>query len=298
MRAIDIVERALTQYGSPVYVRHEIVHNRHVVDSLRTRGAVFVEDVSDIPPGAVTIFSAHGVSGEVERAAEKRGLDVIDATCPLVRRVHNEGRRYAELGYDVVLIGHRGHPEVVGTSGQIDGRLHIVSTTEEVAQLEIQDPQHVAFITQTTLSLDDTRDTIAALKQRFPAIVGQDTRDICYATQNRQNAVLALLDQIELLLVIGSANSSNANRLCEIGTAKGVPSHLIDGPEMLDRSWLTGVGCVGITAGASTPEVLVQETIARLATWRHVTIEEFPGREESVRFRVPDRLAGQLQVTA
>jgi 4-hydroxy-3-methylbut-2-en-1-yl diphosphate reductase len=297
VRAIDIVERALALYGAPVYVRHEIVHNKHVVDRLRARGAVFVEDVAEIPPGALTIFSAHGVSGAVERAAEDRSLDVIDATCPLVRRVHNEGRRYAGEGYDVVLIGHRGHPEVEGTSGQIPGRLHIVSAAADVASLRVDDPQRVAFITQTTLSLNDTRDTIAALKRRFPAIVGQDTRDICYATQNRQNAVIALLDRIELLLVIGSANSSNANRLREIGEAKGVRAHLIDGPAMLSREWLAGVGSLGITAGASTPEVLVQDTVARLATWRRVMLEEFAGREEGVRFRVPDRLAGQQQAT-
>jgi 4-hydroxy-3-methylbut-2-enyl diphosphate reductase len=290
VRAIDIVERALDQTGAPVYVRHEIVHNTHVVDRLRQRGAIFVEDVADIPCGSVTVFSAHGVGREVETAAEARQLDVIDATCPLVRKVHNEGRRYAEKGYDVVLIGHAGHPEVDGTLGQIDGRLHVVGTTADVATLDIADPSRVAFITQTTLSIYDTRDVIAALKARFPDIIGPDTRDICYATQNRQKAVLDLVEHVQLLLVIGSSNSSNSNRLREIGEGAGIPSYLIDGPAMLDRAWLRGIETVGLTAGASAPECLVQETIATLSTFREVTVEVCDGIDETVHFRLPQRL--------
>lgn len=289
VRAVEIVERALERYGAPIYVRHEIVHNKHVVAELAARGAVFVDDVTEIPEGAITIFSAHGVSPDVEQSADARGLDVIDATCPLVRRVHNEGRRYSQQNYDVVLIGHRGHPEVEGTSGQIGGRLHIVSTPEDVTRLSIEDPDRVAFVTQTTLSLTDTQDTIAALKRRYPAIVGQDTRDICYATQNRQNAVKDLLSRVDLLLVVGSANSSNTSRLCEIGINAGVPSYLIDNPEAIDVRWLDGVRTVGITAGASAPEVLVQDTVKALASVRRVVVSEMDGRDEAVRFRLPDR---------
>lgn len=291
VRAVQIVEEALLRYGPPIYVRHEIVHNKYVVAGLSKRGAIFVDDVDQVPEGAITIFSAHGVSPDVEQAADARHLDVIDATCPLVRRVHNEGRRYAERGYDVVLIGHRGHPEVEGTSGQIGGRLHIVATPDEVDLVAVSDPERVAFVTQTTLSLTDTQDTISALKRRFPAIVGQDTRDICYATQNRQNAVADLIKRIELLLVVGSANSSNTTRLREIGSNAGLASHLIDTPQMIDPEWLTGITTLGITAGASAPEVLVQATVRHLATLRDVTVEEMPGRDETVRFRLPERLS-------
>jgi 4-hydroxy-3-methylbut-2-enyl diphosphate reductase len=296
VRAVQIVEEALQRYGAPIYVRHEIVHNKHVVAGLMERGAVFVDDVSEIPEGAITIFSAHGVAPDVERSADARHLDVIDATCPLVRRVHNEGRRYTQQGYDVVLIGHRGHPEVEGTSGQIGGRLHIVSTPAEVAAIQVDDPARVAFVTQTTLSLSDTQTTIAALKQRFPGIVGQDTRDICYATQNRQNAVADLLQRVDLLLVVGSANSSNTTRLQEIGRSAGVPSYLIDGPSMIDIDWLQNVSTVGITAGASAPEVLVQDTVQFLASLRPVVVTEMDGREEAVRFRMPDRFVAKAEV--
>jgi 4-hydroxy-3-methylbut-2-enyl diphosphate reductase len=290
VRAIDIVERALTLGKNPVYVRHEIVHNKHVVETLKGRGAVFVDETDQIPEGALAIFSAHGVSKEVEREATARKLDVIDATCPLVHKVHNEGRRYAERGFDVVLIGHAGHPEVEGTRGQISGRLHVVGTLADIAALNVEDPSKVAFITQTTLSVDDTRDLIAALRARYPAIIGPDTRDICYATQNRQRAVKEMTRDAGLVLVIGSANSSNSNRLRELAEADGVPSYLIDGPQSLDPAWLDGVACVGLTAGASAPETLVEATLAALARWRTISVEILAGREENVVFKTPERL--------
>jgi len=290
VRAIDIVERALTLGKNPVYVRHEIVHNKHVVETLKGRGAVFVDETDQIPEGALTIFSAHGVSKDVERAAAERRLDVIDATCPLVHKVHNEGRRYAERGFDVILIGHAGHPEVEGTRGQIGGRLHVVGTLADIAALQIADPDKVAFITQTTLSVDDTRDLIGALRARFPAIIGPDTRDICYATQNRQRAVKEMTRAANLVLVIGSANSSNSNRLRELAEADGVPSYLIDGPQSLDPAWLDGVACMGLTAGASAPETLVEATLAALARWRTISVEILAGREENVVFKTPERL--------
>ena len=290
VRAIDIVERALTLGKNPVYVRHEIVHNKHVVETLKGRGAVFVDETDQIPEGALTIFSAHGVSKDVERAAAERRLDVIDATCPLVHKVHNEGRRYAERGFDVILIGHAGHPEVEGTRGQIGGRLHVVGTLADIAALQIADPDKVAFVTQTTLSVDDTRDLIAALRARYPAIIGPDTRDICYATQNRQRAVKEMTRAANLVLVIGSANSSNSNRLRELAEADGVPSYLIDGPQSLDPAWLDGVACMGLTAGASAPETLVEATLAALARWRTISVEILAGREENVVFKTPERL--------
>jgi 4-hydroxy-3-methylbut-2-enyl diphosphate reductase len=290
VRAIDIVERALTLGKNPVYVRHEIVHNKHVVETLKGRGAVFVDETDQIPEGALAIFSAHGVSKEVEREATARKLDVIDATCPLVHKVHNEGRRYADRGFDVVLIGHAGHPEVEGTRGQISGRLHVVGTLADIAALNVEDPSKIAFITQTTLSVDDTRDLIAALRARYPAIIGPDTRDICYATQNRQRAVKEMTRDAGLVLVIGSANSSNSNRLRELAEADGVPSYLIDGPQSLDPAWLDGVACVGLTAGASAPETLVEATLAALARWRTISVEILAGREENVVFKTPERL--------
>jgi 4-hydroxy-3-methylbut-2-enyl diphosphate reductase len=290
-RAIDIVERALEKYGAPVYVRHEIVHNKRVVDTLRNRGAIFVEEVDEVPTGAVTIFSAHGVSQKVESGAKLRDLDVIDATCPLVTKVHKEGRRYAEKGYDIVLIGHLGHPEVEGTLGQIPGTVHVISEPHEVATLSVRDPERVAFVTQTTLSVNDTKDVIAALKARFPAIIGPDTRDICYATQNRQTAVIELCKQIDLLLVVGAHNSSNSNRLREIGENFGLPSYLIEDAGMLDLAWLEGVKTVGVTAGASAPETLVQETIAKLRSIRNVSVETLDGVRENVHFKLPAELA-------
>jgi 4-hydroxy-3-methylbut-2-enyl diphosphate reductase len=291
VRAIDIVEQALRLYGAPVYVRHEIVHNKHVVASLRARGAIFVDDVEEIPHGALTVFSAHGVSRLVEQGAAARDLDVIDATCPLVHKVHAEGRRYAERGYDVVLIGHEGHAEVEGTRGQIGGRLHVVGTRRDIDRIEVSDPSRVAYVTQTTLSLFDTMDVISALKQRFPAAVGQQTKDICYATQNRQNAVVELAREAQLILVVGSANSSNSNRLREIAEATGVAAHLIDSAGDLDPSWLEGVHTLGLTAGASAPESIVLDTIETLGELRAVSIETMPGVEEAVQFKLPARVA-------
>ncbi|WP_261403664.1 4-hydroxy-3-methylbut-2-enyl diphosphate reductase [Chenggangzhangella methanolivorans] len=295
VRAIEIVERALAAHGAPVYVRHEIVHNAHVVEALKARGAIFVDEVDEIPEGAVTVFSAHGVGRSVETAAAARGLDVIDAICPLVNRVHKEGARYASLGFDVVLIGHEGHPEVEGTRGRIDGRLHVIATVEEARAIKVSDPDHVAFVTQTTLSVSDTSDVIAALKSRFPAIVGPDTRDICYATQNRQAAVIALAREVDAILVVGAKNSSNSNRLREIGEAAGRPSWLIGDASEIDLGWLERAERVGITAGASAPERLVEEAVARLADWRPVTVETAEGPEETVQFRLPPRLAPDLR---
>ncbi len=290
-RAIDIVERALQKYGAPVYVRHEIVHNKHVVETLKERGAIFVKEVDEVPVGAVTIFSAHGVARRVVDSADERSLDVIDATCPLVTKVHKEGQRYIEKGFEVVLIGHLGHPEGEGTLGQIPGTVHVLSEVEEVERLTVSDPERVAYVTQTTLSVNDTKDVIEALKAKYPKIVGPDTRDICYATQNRQTAVLELADQVDLLLVVGAQNSSNSNRLREIGEHNGVPSYLIADRTMLDPAWLNGVSVVGITAGASAPETLVQGVIDQLRDLRDVTVETLKGVEESVHFKLPPELA-------
>ncbi len=290
VRAIETVEMAIDQHKAPVYVRHEIVHNTHVVERLRDRGAVFVGEVDQIPHGSVTIFSAHGVSRMVEAAAAARDLNVIDATCPLVHRVHLQGRRYAEKGYDIVLIGHEGHAEVEGTRGQISGRLHVIGSESAVEGLAVLDDARVAYITQTTLSVQDTRGIIAALKRRFPGIVGPDTRNICYATQNRQVAMRDLADRSDLILVVGSRSSSNTTRLREVGEQYGVPSHLVEGPQTVDAGWFSGVQTVGITAGASAPEVLVQAVIQHLAAFRTVTVEELDGVEEGVVFRLPSGL--------
>lgn len=295
VRAVEIVERALELHGAPVYVRHHIVHNEKVVAWLVEKGAIFVDEVDEVPPGAVTIFSAHGVSRQVESGAQERGLDVIDATCPLVRRVHREGARYAAMGYDIVLVGHAGHAEVEGTTGQIDGRVHVIGTVEEVAGLEIADPGRVAYVTQTTLSVLDTQEIIAALQARFPAIVGPDTRDICYATQNRQKAVLALAERVDAIIVVGSPNSSNTTRLRELGQ-RSVPSHLVADVSEIEPSWLDGVKVLGVTAGASAPERLVEAVVAHLASLRDVTIGVLDGIDETVVFRLPDRLAGGKQL--
>ena len=290
-RAIEIVERALKKYGPPIYVRHEIVHNRHVVEDLRTRGAVFVDELDEVPPGARTIFSAHGVAKRIEEWAAERDLPVIDATCPLVAKVHNEGRRYASQGREIVLVGHAGHPEVEGTIGQMPAKVHLVQTVDDVARLGAADPEKLAYITQTTLSVDDTRHIIAALKDRFPTIVGPDVRDICYATQNRQQAVRELAQAVDVILVVGSRNSSNSNRLREIGQELGKPAYLVDDADALEAAWFQGVGSVGLTAGASAPETLVQGVIAGLRRFGEIEISTLTGVEENVRFRFPAELA-------
>lgn len=290
-RAIDIVERALNKFGPPIYVRHEIVHNRHVVEDLRARGAVFVDELDEVPEGAWTVFSAHGVARKVVQAAADRTLPVIDATCPLVAKVHAEGRRYASQGREIVLIGHAGHAEVEGTIGQIDGTVYLVQTVEDALGLEVDNPDRLAYITQTTLSVDDTRGIIAALKKRFPAIVGPDVKDICYATQNRQEAVHHLAEQVDLILVVGSKNSSNSNRLREIGTELGRPAYLIDDAGHLQPEWFNGVTRVGLTAGASAPEILVQDVIEGLRRFGHVEIELLAGTPEDVKFKLPAEVA-------
>jgi 4-hydroxy-3-methylbut-2-enyl diphosphate reductase len=289
-RAIEIVERALEKYGPPIYVRHEIVHNRHVVERLRAKGAQFVDEIDEIPPGAVTIFSAHGVASAIETRAGERGLPVLDATCPLVSKVHIEGQRYANQGREIILIGHAGHPEIEGTMGRITGKVHLISRPEEVAKLKVGDPDKLAFITQTTLSVDDTRAVIEALKERFPSIVGPDTKDICYATQNRQRATLELAKIVDIVLVVGAPNSSNSNRLREIAAEFGVPSYLIEDAAALDPAWLDGVSAVGITAGASAPDELVEELVERLRELDEIEIQRLPGVTENVRFRMPAQL--------
>ena len=290
-RAIEIVERALAKFGPPIYVRHEIVHNRHVVEDLRRRGAVFVDELHEIPPGGMTVFSAHGVAKRVEQVARERDLPVIDATCPLVAKVHAEGRRYAAGGREIVLVGHAGHAEVEGTIGQIPGRVHLVQTVEDVAVLDVGTPDQLAYVTQTTLSVDDTRGIIAALKSRFPDIVGPDVRDICYATQNRQQAVRNLAQQVEMILVVGSRNSSNSNRLREIGAELGLPSYLVDDAAALQPEWFAGVGTVGLTAGASAPEMLVQGVIEGLRRFGPVEVAALEGVAEDVRFKFPAEVA-------
>ena len=289
-RAITIVEKALKRYQPPVYVRHEIVHNRRVVDNLKAKGVKFVEKIELIPDESIVVFSAHGVSQKVEQDTLERGLQPIDATCPLVSKVHLEGRRYATKGYEVILIGHENHPEVEGTLGQIPGPVFLVSDLKDVAALKIRDPEKVAYITQTTLSVDDTRDVIAALRQRFPKIMGPDVRDICYATQNRQAAVRKLAAQVDLILVVGAQNSSNSNRLCEVGRDSGVPSHLVEDPAKVDPEWLHGRETIGITAGASTPEELVQDLIEKLREFADLEVSTMDGIKENVRFSLPASL--------
>jgi 4-hydroxy-3-methylbut-2-enyl diphosphate reductase len=289
-RAIEIVEKALEIYGPPVYVRHEIVHNKRVVETLKAKGARFVEEIDEIPEGAITIFSAHGVSQRVEDDASLRDLPVLDATCPLVAKVHKEGQRYAEQGYEVVLIGHEGHPEVEGTMGRIPGKVHLVEDVEDVRRLVVADPEKVAYVTQTTLSVDDTREVIEALKRRFSEIVGPDVKDICYATQNRQAAVRELAKQVDLLLVVGARNSSNSNRLREIGHESGVPTYLLEDVSAFDQRWLENVNSVGITAGASTPEELISEIVEKLRQFRNIAVSYMTGIEEHVQFKLPDQL--------
>ena len=291
VRAIEIVERALERHGAPVYVRHEIVHNKAVVDGLRAKGAVFVEDLDEVPPQAVTIFSAHGVARTVEADAGARALRVLDATCPLVAKVHLQGRQYAAGGRTVILIGHPGHPEVEGTMGQIDGRVLLVRDAREAEALDLPPDTPVAYVTQTTLSVDDTRGVIAALRRRFTDIVGPDVRDICYATQNRQRAVRDLCRQVDVLLVVGAPNSSNSNRLREIGAETGTPTWLLADGSELDPAWVAGAAVVGITAGASAPEAMVEHVIAALRSLGPVEVSTLDGIEEHIEFRLPRALA-------
>ncbi|WP_177419199.1 4-hydroxy-3-methylbut-2-enyl diphosphate reductase [endosymbiont of Lamellibrachia barhami] len=294
-RAIEIVERALDLLGAPIYVRHEVVHNRFVVESLRKRGAIFVDELSDIPDNNTVIFSAHGVSQTVRREAEARDLRIFDATCPLVTKVHLEVARYCGEGYEVILIGHLGHPEVEGTMGQClqqekSAHIHLVVTPEDVAALQIDQPDKIAFVTQTTLSMDDTARIIKALQARFPNIAGPKKNDICYATQNRQDAVKDLAEQCDMVLVVGSPNSSNSNRLREIADKYGTPAYLIDGPEDIDKSWLEGMAHIGVTAGASAPEVLVKTVTDQLMQWGAEKVDESSGKREEVVFSLPKAL--------
>jgi 4-hydroxy-3-methylbut-2-enyl diphosphate reductase len=293
-RAIDIVERALELFGPPIYVRHEVVHNRHVVERLRALGAVFVDELAEVPAGATVIFSAHGVSSAVEQEAHGRRLTVFNATCPLVTKVHMEVQRYAREGRDVILIGHAGHPEVEGTMGRFDGsfggRIHLVEDLGDVAALAVREPASLALVTQTTLSVDDTAEIVAALKARFPELASPRHEDICYATQNRQDAVKKLLEQCDVLLVVGSRTSSNSNRLRELADRAGVPGYLVDGPDDLRAEWFAGKAAVGVTAGASAPELLVQQVVTRLAEWGGRRPHEVIGREERVFFTLPREL--------
>ncbi len=289
-RAIEIVERALAIHGAPIYVRHEVVHNKFVVADLRAKGAVFVEDLAEVPEGATVIFSAHGVSQAVRREAESRRLKVFDATCPLVTKVHVEVERMRDAGREIVMIGHRGHPEVEGTMGQSEGGMHLVEAPEDVASLAVKDANNIAFVTQTTLSVDDAQQTILALKARYPAIVGPKKDDICYATQNRQDAVKALARQCEVVIVVGSPNSSNSNRLREVAENQGVPAFMVDNAMELDPQWVAGKSVVGVTAGASAPEILVQQVIERLRALGADRVTPLAGIEEKVTFSLPRSL--------
>ena len=286
-RAIDIVERALDRFGAPIYVRHEVVHNRQVVDDLREKGAVFVEEVDEIPEGATAIYSAHGVSQAVREQAKERGLQIFDATCPLVTKVHIEVVRHHKEGREVILIGHANHPEVEGTMGQVDGGIQLISTPEDVWNLEVADPDNVAYVTQTTLSMDDTAGVVAALQERFPNIAGPRGDDICYATQNRQDAVKKLAEQADLVLVVGAPNSSNSNRLVEVARRCGAEGYLVQSAEEIDEAWLAGCARVGVTAGASAPEHLVQGVIDRLQAVGGTGPRDLEGPEEGVHFAIP-----------
>ena len=290
VRAIDIVEKALDKYGEPVYVRHEIVHNKHVVNTLKSKGARFVEELDEVPNGAVTVFSAHGVPQSVVKTAQDRGLPVLDATCPLVSKVHNQGKRYVAHGRTLILIGHAGHPEVEGTMGQVGAPVHLVQDEADVGKLEIPTSTPVAYITQTTLSIDDTKGIIVALKNRFSDIVGPETSDICYATQNRQTSVRELAKLADVILVVGAANSSNSNRLREIGIEEGLPSYLINDGSELKPEWVKGKKVVGLTAGASAPEELVKHVIEALERIEPVTVETMDGKKEHIEFRLPAEL--------
>lgn len=293
-RAIDIVERALELHGAPIYVRHEIVHNRYVVSTLRDKGAVFIDDLDQAPKGAIVVFSAHGVSQTVRKEADDRGLNVFDATCPLVTKVHIEVKRMRAVGREVIMIGHRGHPEVEGTLGQAEGGIYLVETAEDVAVLQVADPENLAYVTQTTLSVDDAAVVAQALRERFPGIVEPKKSDICYATQNRQDAVKFMAPDCDLVLVVGSVNSSNSNRLREVAERLGTSAYLIDRAESIDPAWLEGRQRIGITAGASAPEVLVREVIDRLKELGALSVRTLPGEEENVSFPLPKALSRKM----
>jgi 4-hydroxy-3-methylbut-2-enyl diphosphate reductase len=289
-RAIEIVEQALDIYGPPIYVRHEIVHNKWVVDDLKAKGVIFVKEVDEIPDGGITIFSAHGISEKVENSAKLRDLPVIDATCPLVTKVHKEAQRYAAQGKEIILIGHAGHPEVEGTSGRVDGGVILVSSEDNVASLNVKDPEQLAYVTQTTLSVDDTKDIIDALTRRFPQIKGPSLRDICYATQNRQNAVRELAEEVDLLLVVGAQNSSNSNRLRDLGEEANIPAYLINHAGEIQTEWLENISKVGISAGASAPEHLVDGVVHYLGTLRKTNVSSLGEVIERTKFKLPDEL--------
>lgn len=290
-RAISIVERALEEFGAPIYVRHEVVHNKFVVDDLRKKGAVFIEDLADVPEGATLIYSAHGVSKAVQAEAEARGFQVFDATCPLVTKVHKEVARLDSQGYQIIMIGHAGHPEVEGTMGQLsDGAMILVETVDDVAAINVANPDKLSHVSQTTLSVDETKDIIDALKARFPNIRSPHKEDICYATTNRQQAVKHLADECDIVIVVGSPNSSNSNRLREVAKLRGTDAYMVDNATYLQREWFEGKQKVGITAGASAPEILVQEVIETIQAWGHTTIQEGEGVEESIIFVLPKEL--------
>ncbi|NLA51865.1 MAG: 4-hydroxy-3-methylbut-2-enyl diphosphate reductase [Alcaligenaceae bacterium] len=293
-RAIDIVERALEIHGAPIYVRHEIVHNRFVVDSLRDKGAIFIDELDEAPEGSIVVFSAHGVALSVRDEAARRGLQVFDATCPLVTKVHMEVKKMHKANHEIIMIGHRGHPEVEGTLGQSDGIIHLVETPEDVANLVVVDPNSLAVVTQTTLSVDDASAVTAALKVRFPNIVEPKKSDICYATQNRQDAVKVMAPDCDVFFVVGSINSSNSNRLREVAERLGCPSYLVDGPECIEPQWLAGAQRIGITAGASAPEVLVQDVISRLKELGAISVRKMRGIEENVSFPLPRELSRKM----
>ncbi len=292
-RAIEIVERALAQFGAPIYVRHEIVHNKYVVDDLRKKGAVFIEDLAEVPPGSHLVFSAHGVSRAVKADAEQRGFHVFDATCPLVTKVHVEVAKMRDEGREIIMIGHKGHPEVEGTLGQSDGGMYLVETVDDVERLAVAAPDRLAFVSQTTLSVDDTAEIIAALKRRFPAIAEPKKGDICYATTNRQQAVKFMAPQVDLVIVVGSPSSSNSNRLREVAQKHGAESYMVDNAGQIDPAWLEGKACIGVTAGASAPEVLVQQVIDRLRSLGVASVRELDGVAENVTFPLPKGLAAR-----
>jgi len=291
-RAIEIVERALAQFGAPIYVRHEIVHNTYVVNDLKAKGAIFIEDLAEVPPGATLIFSAHGVSQEVRQEAERRGFSIFDATCPLVTKVHIEVAKLRREGYEFIMIGHKGHPEVEGTMGQLSDGIYLVEDEADVQRVTVQDPSRLAVVTQTTLSVDDAAAILAAIKARFPLIREPKQQDICYATQNRQDAVKLMAPQVDIVIVVGSPTSSNSNRLRELAERLGTPSYMVDCPEDLQASWFDGRARVGLTAGASAPDVLVQQVISRLKALGAVSVRRMQGVEEHVRFPLPKGLGG------